>query len=64
MEKNIRIANDNANLMRFFIHIRQNISKYGKKLIKSKLLADSDQLMNGLDTLSSGLLSYTIIPPN
>ena len=38
-------------------NIRRNMSKY------QQLLAGSDHLMDGLDTLSSGLPSHTIIPP-
>ena len=37
--------------------MKRNLSKY------QQLLADLDHLMDGLDTLSSGLLSHTIIPP-
>ena len=37
--------------------MERNLSKY------QELLADLDHLMDGLDTLSSGLLSHTIITP-
>ena len=37
--------------------MERNLSKY------QQLLADLDHLMDGLDSLSSGLLSHTIIPP-
>ena len=37
--------------------MERNLSNY------QQLLADLDHLMDGLDTLSSGLLSHTIIPP-
>ena len=37
--------------------MERNLSKY------QQLLADLDHLMDGLETLSSGLLSHTIIPP-
>ena len=56
---------DNANAIRFLAFIlgrisanmERNLSKY------QQLLADLDHLMDGLDTLSSGLLSHTIIQP-
>ena len=58
-------VSDNAYAIRFLAFIlgrisanmERNLSKY------QKLLADLDHLMDGLDTLSSGLLSHTIIPP-
>ena len=37
--------------------MERNLSKY------QQLLADLDHLMDGVDSLSSGLLSHTIIPP-
>ena len=57
-------VSDNANAIRFLAFIlgrisanmERNLSKY------QQLLADLDNLMDGLDALSSGLLSYTIIP--
>ena len=39
------------------VNMERNLSKY------QQLSVDVDYLMDGLDTLSSGLLSYTIIPP-
>ena len=65
IDKFIWKVSDNANAIRFlaFIlgrisaNIERNLSKY------QQLLADLDHLMDGLDTLSSGLLSHTIIPP-
>ena len=58
-------VSDNVNAIRFLAFIlgrisanmERNLSKY------QQLLADFDHLMDGLDTLSSGLLSHTIIPP-
>ena len=59
------MVNDNANAIRFLVFIlgrisanmERNLSKY------QQLLADLYHLMDGLDTLSSGLLSHTIIAP-
>ena len=49
----------------FGIHIRKNISQYGKKfVIIPTVIGRFRQLNGGLDTLSSGLLSHTIIPPS
>ena len=45
-------------LGRISANIERNLSKY------QQLLADLDHLMDGLDTLSSGLLSHTVIPPD
>ena len=45
----------------FGIHIRKNISQHLSKY--QQLLADFNHLMDGLDALTSGLLSHTIIPP-
>ena len=58
-------VSDNANsirclafrLGRISANMERNLSKY------QQLLADLDHLMDGLDTLSSGLLSHSIIPP-
>ena len=58
-------VSDNANAIRFLAFIlgrisanmERNLSKY------QQLLADLDHLMDGLDSLSPGLLSHTIIPP-
>ena len=44
-------------LGRISANTERNLSKY------QHLLADLDHLMDGLDTLSSGLLSHTRIPP-
>ena len=65
IDKFIWNVSDNANAIRFLVFIlgrisanmERNLSKY------QQLLADLDHLMDGLDTLSSGLLSHTIIPP-
>ena len=65
IDKFIWKVSDNANAIRFLAFIlgrisanmERNLSKY------QQLLADLDHLMDGLDTLSSGLLSHTIIPP-
>ena len=65
IDKFIWEVSDNANAIRFLTFIlgrmsanmERNLSKY------QQLLADLDHLMDGLDTLSSVLLSHTIIPP-
>ena len=65
MDKYLWKEGDNANAIRFLAFIlggistnmERNLSKY------QQLLADLDHLMDGLDTLSSGLLSHTLIPP-
>ena len=65
IDKFIWKVSDNANAIRFLAFIlgrisanmERNLSKY------QQLLADLDHLMDGLDSLSSGLLSHTIIPP-
>ena len=65
IDKLIWKVSDNANAMRFLAlilgrisaNMERNLSKY------QQLLADLDHLMDGLDSLSSGLLSHTIIPP-
>ena len=65
IDKFIWKVSDNANAIRFLAFIlgrisanmERNLSKY------QQLLEDLDHLMDGLDTLSSGLLSHTIIPP-
>ena len=64
-DKFIWKVNDNTNAIRFLAFIlggisanmERNLSKY------QQLLADLDHLTDGLDTLSSFLLSHTIIPP-
>ena len=64
IDKFIWKVSDNANAIRFLAFILgrisanmdRNLSKY------QQLLADLDHLMNGLDSLSSGLLSHTTIP--
>ena len=58
IDKFVWKVSDNANAIRFLAFIlgrisanmERNLSKY------QQLLADSDHLMDGLDTLSSGLL--------
>ena len=58
-------VSNNANTIRFSAfmlgrisaNLERNLPKY------QQLLADLDHLMDGLDTLSVGLLSHTIIPP-
>ena len=65
IDKFIWKVSDNANAIRFLAfllgrisaNMERNLSKY------QQLLADLDHLMDGLDSLSSGLLSHTIIPP-
>ena len=65
IDKFIWKVSDNVNAIRFLAFIlgrisanmERNLSKY------QQLLADLDHLMDGLDSLSSGLLSHTIIPP-
>ena len=65
VDKFIWKVSDNVNAIRFLAFIlgrisanmERNLSKY------QQLLADLNHLMDGLDTLSSGLLSHTIIPP-
>ena len=65
IDKFIWKVTDNGNAIRFLAFIlgsisanmERNLSKY------QQLLTDLDHLMDGLDTLPSGLLSYTIIPP-
>ena len=65
IDKFIWKVSDNADAIRFLAFIlgrisanmERNLSKY------QQLLADLDHLMDGLDTLSSGLLSHAIIPP-
>ena len=55
----------NANAIRFLAFILGRISANMKRNLSKyqQLLADLDHLMDGLDTLSSGLLSHTIIKP-
>ena len=63
VDKSIWKVSDNANAIRFLAFIlgrisanmERNLSKY------QQLLVDLDHLIDGLDTLSSGLLSHTII---
>ena len=65
IDKFIWKVSDNANAVRFLTFIlgrisanmERNLSKY------QQLLADLDHLMDGLDSLSSGLLSHSIIQP-
>ena len=65
IDKFIWKISDNANAIRFLAFILERISaNMERNLSKYKeLLADLDHLLDGLDTLSSGLLSHTIIPP-
>ena len=65
IDKFIWKVSDNANVIRFLAFILGRISaNMERNLLKyQELLADLDHLMDGLDTLSSGLLSHTIIPP-
>ena len=66
IDKFIWKVSDNANAIRFLAlilgrisaNMERNLSKY------QQLLADLDHLMDGLDTLSSGLFSNIIIPPD
>ena len=66
IDKFIWQVSDNINAFRFLAFIlgrisanmERNLSKY------QQLLTDLDHLMDGLDTLSSGLLSHTIYPPD
>ena len=59
-------VSDNANAIRFLASILGRISaNMETKLSKyQQLLADLYHIMDGPDTLSSGLLSHTIIPPS
>ena len=65
IDKFIWKVSENANAIRFLAFIlgrisanmERNLSKY------QQLLTDLDHLMGGLDSLSSGLLSHSIIPP-
>ena len=65
IDKSIWKVSDDANAIRFMAFIlgrisantERNLSKY------QQLLADLDHLMDGLDSLSSGLLSHSIILP-
>ena len=65
IDKFIWKVSDNANEIRFLAFILGRISAYVERNLSKyqQLLADLDHLMDGLDTLSSGLLSHTIIPP-
>ena len=65
MDEFIKKVNYNINAIRslaFILgrmpaNVERNLLKY------QQLFEDSDHLLDGLDTLSSGLLSHTIIPP-
>ena len=65
IDKYIWKVGDNANAITFLAFIlgrisanmERNLSKY------QQFLTDLDHLLDGLDTLSSGLLSHAIIPP-
>ena len=65
IDKFIWKVSDNANAIRFLAFILGRISANMKRNLSKyqQLLVDLDHLMDGLDTLSSGLLSHTIIPP-
>ena len=65
MDKFIWKVNDNDNAIRFFAFILGRISANMERNLSKcqQLLADLDHLMDGLDSLFSGLLSHTIIPP-
>ena len=65
IDKFIWKVSDNANAIRFLAFILGRISANMERNLSKcqQLLADLDHLMDGLDSLSSGLLSHTIIPP-
>ena len=65
IDKFIWKVSDNANAIRFLAFILRRISANMERNLSKyqQLLADLDHLMDGLDSLSSGLLSHTIIPP-
>ena len=65
IDKFIWKVGDNDNAIRFLAFILGRISVNMERNLSKcqQLLADLDHLMDGLDTLSSGLLSHTIIPP-
>ena len=65
IDKFIWKVSDNANAIRFLAFILERISANMERNLSKyqQLLADFDHLMDGLDSLSSGLLSHSIIPP-
>ena len=65
IDKFIWKVSDNSNAIKFLEFILRRISANMKRNLSKyqQLLADLDHLMDELDTLSSGLLSHTIIPP-
>ena len=65
IDKFIWKVSDNANAIRFLAFILGRISANMERNLSKhqQLLADLDHLMDGLDFLSSGLLSHSIIPP-
>ena len=65
IDKFIWKVSDNANVIRFLAFILGRISANMERNLSKcqQLLADLGHLMHGLDSLSSGLLPHTIIPP-
>ena len=65
IDKSIWKVSDNAQAVRFLAFISGRISaKMERYLSKNQQLMENlDHLMDRLDTLFSGLLSFTIIPP-
>ena len=65
IDKFIWKVRDNANAIRFLAFMLGRISSNTERHLSKyqQLLADLDHLMDGLDTLSSGLFYHTIIPP-
>ena len=65
IDKFIWKVSDNANAIRFLAFILGRISANMERNLSNyqQLLADLDHLMDGLDSLSLGLLSHSIIPP-
>ena len=57
-------VSENANAIKFLAFVLGRISANMESNLSKcqQLLADLDHLMDGLDTLCSGLLSHTIIP--
>ena len=58
-------VSDNANVIRFLAFILGRISAIMERNLSTyqQLLANLDHLVDGLDALSSGFLSHTIISP-
>ena len=65
MDKFTSKVSGNAHVIRFLAFIFEKISASVERNLSKyqQLLADLDNLRDGLDTLSSGLLSHTIKPP-